>query len=81
MKSDIKILKAKTIKVKKWVTVTVAYKNLFFKVHVECIDGMVSGNPESGLYTHVLEYFNTVPLSIRKKHFEQIKKYVERYIK
>lgn len=77
-----KIHSAKTVQVKKWVTLKVTHNKKQFEISVFTVDGKVEAKSEKqGVYTSFLTYFNNVPDKVRAKHLEQIKEYVERYIR
>jgi len=75
------IYSAKTKMVEKLVEVNLGHETEAFTVSVRTKDGKVVGDFKNGLTTSRLSYFHDTPEEERKKHFEQIKKYVERRIK
>ena len=76
-----KILAAKTTQVKKWVSVSVKYKNKKFRLSVQTMGGKVLGERYNGLYTSYMTYFNETPIHIQEKHFLMLKAHVEKYTK
>lgn len=77
-----KIYSAKTVRVEKWVEVKVSHGARNFKISVTVVDGRLEyANHKNGLATSYITYFNRVPEHIRARHYRQIKKWVERYIK
>lgn len=76
-----KINSAKTETVEKTITLSITVKRKTFEVTVYTIDGKVQGDGIKGYSTSYLTYFHVCSDTVRKKHFNQIKKYVERYIK
>jgi len=76
-----KINKARTHLVRKWVSVFVIHKRKKIEFFVQMVDGVVMGNAKSGFATSYLKYFDENSQRIKDKHFKQIKSYVEKHIK
>jgi hypothetical protein len=76
-----KIKKANTVQTEKWIDILVTHARKTFKVSVRTVNGKVEGNAINGLYTSYLTYLNQTSDKVKKAHFEEIKKYVERHIK
>lgn len=74
------IYSAKTKMTEKWVEVSVRHGAKTFNISVITKDGKVKGTAEGGLRTSHLTYFD-LPEITRQKHFEQVKAYVEKYIR
>lgn len=75
-----KIRKASTANVKKCIRLKLVHNHVAFEVYLYTHDGSVVGSTEMGFHTAYLAYFN-LPIKTREKHFEQIKSYVEKYIR
>jgi hypothetical protein len=77
-----KIYSARTVRTEKWVRLKVSHGVKAFEISVLTVDGKLKhSSHKQGIATSYLTYFNEVPEKTRKKHYEEIKKYVERHIK
>ncbi len=72
-----KIEKAVIISTKHEISVVVSHKKKEFMLDIQMLDGHVIGDAENGVRTSYFTYFHEVPLKVRQKHFNQIRKYVE----
>jgi hypothetical protein len=72
------ILSKRTILITKWIEVKVRYDRKDWTFSVRTKDGKVDGNYKNSIGTSAISYFNKYSDRIRKKHFEQIKAFVEK---
>ncbi len=77
-----KIYSARTVKTDKWIRLKVGHGAKAFEISVITVNGKLKyPDHKQGLATSYLTYLNEVPEKTRAKHYEEIKKYVERHIK
>lgn len=72
-----KIKSAIVGEIKKYIFIKVVLDEHEFTIRVCTSNGKIEGDESHGLTTNYITYFHDVPLSVRKKHFDQIKSYVE----